>query len=78
MSRFADGLIVWGLWAGLFVVLEFAPILWKGCPWPTLSSTVKGLEGRDVWIAFVVFVGLVVLTIHLTGAFISKFWHTVT
>ena len=48
MSRFDKGAVVWGVWMAYFAVVELVSVFWKGCPWPTLSSAVKDVEGFNV------------------------------
>lgn len=38
--------IVWGLWLGLFCVLEALAVFWPGCPWATFSRTVWNLQAK--------------------------------
>jgi hypothetical protein len=39
-------------------------------PWPTISSTVKELEGLWVWAVFFVLAGLQILCLHLVWKFL--------
>lgn len=39
-EKLERGIAVWG---AAFFTLEFLAIFWRGCPWPTLSSTVTGI-----------------------------------
>jgi membrane protein implicated in regulation of membrane protease activity len=61
--------VVWGSIAAAFTIAELGAATGLA-PWPTLSSTVKELEGLWVWAAFFVLVGLIILTIHLTWRFL--------
>lgn len=65
MSKIWPSLAVWLTWVGIFVALELTALLWKGCPWYTLSRTSWHIE-RAWWpFQFVFMVGLVVLMIHI-------------
>jgi len=57
--------VVWAVWFGLFVVLEFAAL--AGAPWQTLSSTAWIIEALSDWAKVVILAGLVVLTVHIVG-----------
>lgn len=67
MSRFQWGGVVYGPLLAAWLVLEFTSLLWRGCPWPTLSRVCWDLE--DAWppmqIAFLVF--LAALNVHIVA-----------
>jgi membrane protein implicated in regulation of membrane protease activity len=61
--------IIWGSIGAAFAVAELTAATGLA-PWPTLSTTVKGIEGLWVWAAFILLTGLIILTVHLTWRFL--------
>lgn len=61
--------VIWGSIGFAFAIAELTAATGVA-PWPTLSTTVKGIEGLWVWAALILLVGLIILTIHLTWRFL--------
>ena len=69
MSQWQWAGVIWGSIGFAFVIAELTAATGLA-PWPTLSTTVKGIEGLWVWAAFFFLVGLIILTVHLTWRFL--------
>jgi hypothetical protein len=59
------GYIVWGSLGVLIAIFELLAALDATTPWPTLSSTVGGLERDHSWVGIFVVGGLVVLAVRI-------------
>ena len=68
MNGWDWGLIVWGSWGLLFVVLELLAVF-ANVPWPTLSSEAWHLQTLSDAIRILVLAGLCVLVAHLVFRF---------
>jgi hypothetical protein len=60
------GYIVWGVLGAVIAVIELiAAIDSDSTPWPTLSSTVGGLQRDHSWFGILVLGGLVVIAVRI-------------
>ena len=59
------GYVVWGALGLVIAVFELLAALDTGTPWPTLSSTVGGLERDHSWIGIFVLGAITVLAVRI-------------
>jgi transposase len=66
MSRYWISVLVWLLSFFLpFAVMELLAVLWKGCPWATLSTTTMTSQARYPWLTIPITAGLSILFFHI-------------
>ena len=66
MTKEEYGWLVWGIWLlVIFCVLEGLAAFWEGCPWPTFSESVMGLQVRWDFLTVPVIAILALLISHL-------------
>lgn len=65
MKTWNDSYGIWVAWLALFLVIELAPIFWRGCPWSTFSGTTQHAERSYPIVRALAFGFLLGLLIHL-------------
>jgi len=59
------GYIVWGSLGAVIAIIELLAALDATTPWPTLSSTVGGLQDDHSWVGIFVVGGIVVIAVRI-------------